>query len=396
MAALATAAALPYTAWAQKKYDVGASDTEIRIGNLMPYSGPASAYATIGKMAGAYFDKVNAEGGVNGRKIKFLSVDDAYNPSKSLEQTRKLVEQDEVLAMFLTLGTPTNAVIQKYLNAKKVPQLFVGSGATRWGDTKEFPWTIGWQPTYQAESQAFVAHILQTRPGAKIAVLMQNDDLGKDYQKGMNAALGDKAKSMIVSLQTFESTDPTIDSQLVAMKATGADTLLIFATPKFAAMAIKRSAEMGWNPSRYLSSVSASVSSVLKPAGVEASKGIYSITYLREPDDAVTQATKEYQDYAEVLKKYYPGGDPNDSLNVIAYSSAQTLVQTLKQAGDQLTRENVMKQALSLNMATLPMLYPGTKVQTSATDAYPIKELHLMQFNGKSYEVLKSASSGAK
>ncbi|WP_236965818.1 ABC transporter substrate-binding protein [Hydrogenophaga sp. SL48] len=388
--ALAAVATLPSAAWAQKKYDPGASDTEIKIGNIMPYSGPASAYATVGKAAAAYFDKINAEGGVNGRKIKFSSADDAYNPAKSLEQVRRLVEQEEVLAIFLPLGTPTNSAIQKYLNGKKVPQLFVGSGATRWGDIKEFPWTIGLQPTYQAESQTFAAHALQAKASPKIAVLMQNDDLGKDYLKGLMTALGDKAKSAIVSQQTYETTDPTIDSQLIAMKASGADSLMIFATPKFAAMAIKKAAEIGWNPNRYVASVSASISSVLKPAGVDASKGAYSITWIREPADVTTQATKEYQEYAALLKRYYPEGDPTDSLNVIGYCYAQALVQTLKQAGDQLTRENLMKQALNLNM-TMPMLYPGTKVQTSPTDGYPIKDLHLIQFNGTKYEAVRTA-----
>ncbi|EJL73755.1 ABC-type branched-chain amino acid transport system, periplasmic component [Variovorax sp. CF313] len=395
VAALVAAAIVPSAAWAQKQYGPGVSDTEIKIGNIMPYSGPASAYSTIGKMAAAYFEKINSDGGVYGRKIKFLSNDDGYNPAKSLEEVRKLVEQEEVLAIFLPLGTPTNVAIQKYLNAKKVPHLFVGSGATRWGDIKDFPWTVGFQPTLQAESKAFAQHVLRTNPAAKIAVLMQNDELGKDHLKGLNLALGDKAKSMIVAQQSYESTDPTIDSQLVALKASGADTLMIFATTKFAAMAIKKTAEIGWTPNRYLASVSASVSSVLKPAGVEASKGIYSATYIREPDDAATQATKEYQDYAAVMNKYYPAGDPTDSLNVIAYSYAQALVQTLRQAGDQLTRENVMKQALSLNMS-LPMLYPGIKVQTSATDGYPIEEVHLIQFNGKNYQPVKDVPDTAR
>lgn len=383
------------TAQAQKRYDTGASDTEIKIGNLVSYSGPVSAFGTIGKSAAAYFAKVNAEGGVNGRKINFISLDDAYTPSKTVEQARKLVEQDEVFAIFLPVGTAHNAAIQKYLNAKKVPQLFVGSGATRWGNVKEFPWTIGWQPTYEAEARAFGEHILSTKPGAKVAILMQNDDFGKDFQKGVIDGMGDKAKSMVVTTQTYETSDPTIDSQIVSMKGSGADTLLIFATPKFAAMAIKRAAEIGWSPTRYVASVSVSVSSVLKPAGLDVSKGVISATYFRDPTDPATQATKEYMEYAATLKQFYAAGDPTDSLNLIGYSSAQTLVQTLKQAGDNLTRENLMKQALNLNM-TLPMLYPGITVETSATDAYPIEKLQLIQFNGSRYEPVGTVFGKAK
>jgi ABC-type branched-subunit amino acid transport system substrate-binding protein len=380
---------------AQKKYDTGASDTEIKIGNIAPYSGPVSAFGTIGKSAAAYIDKVNADGGVNGRKIKFISLDDAFTPSKTVEQTRKLVEQDEVLAVFLPIGTSHNLAIQKYLNAKKVPQLFVGSGATMWGEIKTNPWTIGWQPTYNAEARAYAQHIVQTRPNAKVAVLMANDDFGKDNLKGLLDGFGDKAKSMIVTQQTYETSDPTIDSQIVSMKGSGADTLIILATPKFAAMAIKKAGEIGWNPTRYLSSVSVSVGAVLKPAGLDVSKGVISATYFRDPTDPATQATSEYKEYAAILKQYHPSGDPTDSLNLIGYSAAQTLVQTLKQAGDNLTRENIMKQALNLKM-TLPMLYPGIDVQTSATDSYPIEKLQLIQFNGTRYEPIGSVFGSAK
>jgi len=371
--------------YAQKKYDPGASDTEIKIGNILPYSGPASAYGTIGKAAAAYIAQVNAQGGVNGRKINFISVDDAYSPPKTVEMTRKLVEQDEVLAIFLPLGTTGNLAIQKYMNAKKVPQLFVGSGASRFGDVKENPWTIGWQPTNRAEAMAYAQYILKNSPNAKIAVLMQNDDFGKDYQKGLLEGLGDKAKTMVVSQQTYETTDPTVDSQIVAMKGSGADTLVILTTPKFAAMAVKKTDEIGWKPTRFLVSSANSVGSVLKPAGLEAAKGIISATYLRDPTDPATQATKEYQDYAACMKQYYPGGDVSDALNVLGYTAAQTLVHTLKQAGDNLTRENVMKQALSLN-TTLPMLQPGITVQTDASNAYPIEKMQLIQFNGIRYE----------
>lgn len=382
-------------AYAQKRYDVGASDTEIKIGNILPYSGPASAYGTIGKAAAAYIAQVNAQGGVNGRKITFLSVDDAYTPPKTVELARKLVEQDEVLAIFLPLGTTHNLAIQKYMNARKVPQLFVGSGASRFGEVKENPWTIGWQPTNRAEAMAYAQYILKNNPNAKIAVLMQNDDFGKDYQKGFLEGLGDKAKSMVVSQQTYETTDPTVDSQLVAMKGSGADTLVILTTPKFAAMAIKKTEEIGWKPARFLVSSANSVGSVLKPAGLDAAKGIISASYLRDPTDPAVQATKEYQDYAACIKQYYPGGDVTDALNVLGYTAAQTLVHTLKQAGDNLTRENVMKQALNLNV-TLPMLQPGITVQTNATNAYPIERMQLIQFNGSRYENFGGMFGGGK
>jgi ABC-type branched-subunit amino acid transport system substrate-binding protein len=395
LAGLALAAVLVSPAQAQKRYDAGASDTEIKIGNILPYSGPVSAYGTIGKSAAAYIAKVNAEGGVNGRKVNFISVDDAYTPSKTVEQTRKLVEQDEVLAIFLPIGTAHNVAIQKYLNAKKVPQLFVGSGATRFGDIKEFPWTIGWQPTNHAEAVGYGQHIVQTRPNAKVAILMQNDDYGKDYMRGLLEGLGEKAKAMMVSQQTYETTDPTIDSQIVTMKGSGADTLVLLTTPKFSAMAIKKTAEIGWQPTRYVVSSASSVGSVLKPAGLDASKGVISATYLRDPTDPGTQATREYQDYAAFMKQYYPAGDVADQLNVLGYSAAQTLVQTLKQCGDTLTHENVMKQALSLNL-TLPMLQPGINVQTSPTDAYPIEKLRLIQFNGTRYEPIGGVFGSAK
>lgn len=383
------------SAHAQKRYDPGASDTEIKIGNILPYSGPASAYGTIGKAAAAYIAKVNAEGGVNGRKINFISVDDAYSPPKTVELARKLVEQDEVLAVFLPLGTSGNVAIQKYMNTKKVPQLFVASGASRFGEIKENPWTIGWQPTNRSEAMAYAQYILKTTPNAKVAVLMQNDDFGKDYLRGFLEGLGDKAKSMVVSQQTYETTDPTVDSQIVSMKGSGADTLMILTTPKFAAMAIKKTDEIGWRPTRFVVNSANSVGSVLKPAGLETSKGIISATYLRDPTDQAVQATKEYQDYAACMKQYYPSGDVSDVLNVIGYTAAQTLVQTLKQAGDNLTRENLMKQALNLNVA-LPMLQPGVSVQTSPTDAYPIEKMQLIRFNGARYETFGGTFGGGK
>lgn len=372
-------------AQAQKKYDTGADDTEIRIGHIVPYSGPASAYGTIGKAAAAYFAKLNAEGGIHGRKINFISMDDAYNPSKTVEQARKLVEQDEVLLLFGPLGTAHNMAIQRYMNAKKVPQLFVATGASRFGDPKNFPWTMGWQPTYQTEGRIYAQHILSTKPGARIAVLMQNDDFGRDFLKGFVEALGDKAKTMIVAQSTYEVTDPTIDSQMVNLKASGADTFFSITTPKFAAQAIRKAADIGWKPTQYLSSVSISVSAVIKPAGPENAVGVISATYMRDPADNQWAGAKEYEDYKIWGTKYFPGGDLNDSLNVLGYSSAMTLEKVLRQAGDDLTRANVMKQAASLSFSP-PMLFPGVHVKTSATDFYPIEQMQLVRFNGTRYE----------
>jgi branched-chain amino acid transport system substrate-binding protein len=379
------AALLPLSAQAQKQYDPGATDKEVKLGNLVPYSGPVSAYGTIGKAMAAYFEKVNASGGINGRRINFMTLDDAYNPARSVEQTRKLVEQDEVLAMVGSLGTAQNVAVQRYLNAKKVPQLFLSTGATRFGDPKAFPWTMGWQPTYQAEGKVYAQHILQSNPNAKIAVLMQNDDFGKDFQKGFLDGLGDKARTMIVSHQTYEVSDPTIDSQMVSFKASGADTFFNISTPKFAAQAIRKAAEIGWKPAHYVSSVSQSVNSVLKPAGLENAMGIISSSYMLEVDDPAAKGRKDLEEYISVMKQYHPSGDPSDTLNVIGYATAATVVQMIKQAGDNLTRENLMKQAASLNF-TPPMLYPGIDVKTSPTDYYPIEKKTLQRFNGKSYE----------
>jgi branched-chain amino acid transport system substrate-binding protein len=377
-------AALTSPAFAQKKYDSGATDKEIKIGGISPYSGPASAYGAIGKAIGAYIDKVNAEGGVNGRKLNWISLDDGYNPAKTVEQARRLVEEEEVLFVFNTLGTPPNSAIHKYMNAKKVPQLFVATGATKWGDPKNFPWTMGWQPNYQSESKVFVAHMLETKPNAKVAILYQNDDYGKDYVKGFEDGLGDKAKTMIVSKLSYEVTDPTIDSQLLSLKASGADTFFNVTTPKFAAMAIKKNAELGWKPLHYLNSVSASVGAVMVPAGPENGVGIFTANYLKDPTDPQFQKGKEWDDWLAWMKKYLPNGDLKDANNVYGYTAAQGLVQVLKQAGDNLTRENIMKQAASLDM-TLPMLLPGVNVKTGPDDFYPIEREQLSKFDGKTW-----------
>ena len=382
---LALAALLPAAAFAQKKYDTGATDTEIKIGNMVPYSGPVSAYGTVGKAMSAYFAKVNADGGVNGRKITFLSMDDAYNPAKTVEQARKLVEEDEVLLLCAPLGTAQNTAIQKYMNTKKVPHLFLNTGASKWGDPKAFPWTMGYIPSYYTEGKVYAQHVLATKPGAKVGVLYQNDDFGKDFLKGFLDGFGDKAKAMVVAQASYEVTDPTVDSQLLSLKAAGADVFFSITTPKFAAQALRKVADMGWKPVQYLVSVSVSVSAVIKPAGPENAVGVISSTYLRDPADPQWHKTREYQDYEAWMKKYYPAGDVADSLNVNGYSIAQTMVQVLKQAGDNLTRENIMKQAASLSF-TPPMLFPGIEVKTSADDFHPIEKLQLVRFNGTRYE----------
>jgi branched-chain amino acid transport system substrate-binding protein len=380
---------------AQKKYDTGASDTEIKVGNINPYSGPASAYGLIGKTIAAYFNKVNADGGVNGRKINFITYDDAYSPPKAVEQARKLVESDEVLLIFQSLGTPSNTAIQKYMNAKKVPQLFVATGATKWGDPKNFPWTMGWQPTYQAEGRIYAKFLLDNHPNAKIGILYQNDDYGKDYVKGLKDGLGDKAKTMIVSEQPYETSDPTVDSQIINLKASGADAFFNVTTPKFAAQAIRKAGEIGWKPIHLLNNVSQSVGSVLKPAGLENAKGLYSTYYLKDPTDPAWKDDAGYKEWIAFMDKYFPDGDKTSSFTVYGYTVAQTLVQVLKQCGDTLTRENVMKQAANLKDVDHPMLLPGVKINTSATDFFPIEQMQMQRFNGERWEPVGPVVSGA-
>ncbi len=374
------------SAMAQKKYDTGATDKEIKLGHINPYSGPASAYGNIGRAIAAYFDKINAEGGVNGRKINFVTLDDGYNPAKTVEQARKLVEEEEVLAIFQTLGTPPNSAIHKYMNTKKVPHLFVATGATKWGDPKNFPWTMGWQPNYQSEAKIYAMHILETKPNAKIAVLYQNDDYGKDYLKGFEDGLGDKAKTMIVSKISYEVTDPTVDSQMVTLKGSGADTFFNITTPKFAAQAIKKAADLGWKPTHYLNSVSNAVGSVMVPAGLANGLGILSVSYIKDPTDPQFQKGKEYDDWLAWMQKYHPKGDLKDNFNVYGYTVAQTMVQVIKQAGDNLTRENLMRQAANLDM-TLPMLLPGVNIKTGPDDFYPIEREQLAKFDGKTWQL---------
>ena len=369
---------------AQKKYDAGATDKEIKLGNINPYSGPASAYGAIGKSMDAYFKKVNAEGGVNGRQIKFITVDDGYNPARTVEMARKLVEEEEVLATVGVLGTPPNSAIHKYMNQKKMPQLFVATGATKWGDPKNFPWTMGWQPNYQGESKIYAQHLLETKPNAKIGILYQNDDYGKDYLKGFLDGLGDKAKTMIVKQLTYEVTDATIDSQMVELKASGADVFFNITTPKFAAQAIKKAADIGWKPQHYLNNVSNSVGAVMVPAGAENGVGILSVFYLKDPTDSQWANSSEFKEWLGFMQKYLPGSDTKDLNYVFGYTMAQGVVQVLKQAGDNLTRENVMRQAANIDM-NLPMLLPGVNVKTGPDDFYPIERGQLARWDGKTW-----------
>jgi branched-chain amino acid transport system substrate-binding protein len=392
-AALVAFAATSGTALAQKKYDTGASDTEIKIGNIMPYSGPASAYGVIGKTEEAYFKKINAEGGINGRKINFVSYDDAYSPPKAVEQVRKLVESDEVLLVFNPLGTPSNTAIQKYLNSKKVPQLFVATGATKWNEPKDFPWTMGWQPSYQSEARIYAKFLLKEKPDAKIAVFYQNDDFGKDYVKGLKDGLGAKT-SMIVLEESYEVSEPTIDSHIVKMKASGADVLVNITTPKFAAQAIKKIAEIEWKPMHLLTNVSASVGSVIKPAGFENAQGIISAAYAKDGADAQWDNDPGMKKFYAFLAKDFPEGNKLDGSVVYGYGAAQTLVKVLQMCGDDLTRANVMKQAASLKDFVPDTMLPGVKLNTSPTDFAPISQLQLQRFKGEKWELFGDVMSG--
>jgi len=370
---------------AQKKYDTGATDTEIKIGQTMPYSGPASAYGQIGKTELAYFKMINEQGGINGRKINLISVDDGYSPPKAVEMIRKLVEQDEVLLIFQSLGTPSNSAIQKYLNAKKIPQLFVATGATKWGDYKDFPWTMGWQPNYQTEGRIYAKDILANHPNAKIGVLYQNDDYGKDLLKGLKDGLGAQGQKLIVAEATYEVSDPTVDSQLVSLKSAGADVLVDITTPKFAALAVRKVYDMGWKPVHYLNNVGASVGSVLTPAGLEKSVGLITVAYLKDAVDEQWKNDPAMKEYLAFMAKYAPELKAIDANNVYGYSAAQTLVHVLKQCGDNLTRENIMKQAANIKDLQLPLALPGVKINTSPTDFYPFESLQLQKFDGKQW-----------
>ena len=382
-------------AFAAGQYGPGVSESEIKIGNTMPYSGPASALGVFGKSESAYFAMINAQGGINGRKIDFISRDDGYSPPKTVEVVRQLVEEEHVLLLFSTAGTPPNTAIEGYLNDNKVPQLLVSSGAHKWNDPKHHPWTMGWMPSYRIEARIYARYILKNLPDAKIAVLYQNDDFGKDYLIGLREGLGDKADKMIVASKTYETTDPTVDSQIVALQGSGADVLLTAAVPKFAAQAIRKVYDIGWKPTHFLTNISNSVKSVMQPAGSEKAVGIISAGFVKDPTDPQWQDTPEYKDWLAWMKKYNTSGDVADGGNVIGYSMAQTIVSLLKACDDNLTRENVMKQAASIHNLRLPMLLPGITLSTSADDFAPIKQMQLQKFDGTTWRPFGEVISGS-
>ena len=378
---------------AQKRYDPGASDTEIKIGNINPYSGPASSYGVIGKTEAAYFNKINADGGINGRRINFISYDDSYSPPKTVEQARKLVESDGVLLIFQSLGTPTNTAIQKYMNDKRVPQLFVGTGATKWNDPQNFPWTMGWQPSYQSEGHIFAQYLLRNYPQGRIGILFQNDDYGKDYVKGLKDGLNEKMR--IITASPYEATDATIDSQIVGLQSLGADVLYDVTSAKFSAQAIKKAAEISWKPLHLLNNVSNSVGGVMTPAGLDNSKGVISTGYLKDPTDPQWKNDSAYKEWVAFMDKYYPEGDKTNVFTVYAYSVAQTLIRVLKQCGDDLSRENVMRQAANLHDFRVGMLLPGIMVNTSPTDFAPVKQMQMQRFNGETWELFGPILNGS-
>jgi ABC-type branched-subunit amino acid transport system substrate-binding protein len=378
-------AALP--AAAQKKYGPGVSDTEIKLGQTMPYSGPASAYGTIGRLHQAYFKMINEAGGINGRKINLISLDDGYSPPKTVEQVRKLVEQDEVLALFQTLGTPSNSAIHKYVNAKKVPHLLLATGATKWADPKNFPWTLGFNLSYQAEGHIYAKYLLKTKPDAKIAILYQNDDYGKDLLKGVKDGLGAAAAKMIVAEATYEVTDPTVDSQILTLQGSKADTFINITTPKFGAQAIRKAYDSGWKPLHIVNNVSSSVGSVLVPAGLEKAVGLITVQYYKDPNDPQWKDDPAMLEWRGFMGKWFRDGDPKDASNLYAYITAQTMVHILKQCGNDLTRENVMKQAANIRQLKLPLLLPGMSMNTSPTDYFLIQQGQLAKFTGTQWQL---------
>ncbi len=373
----------------------GASDNTITIGNTMPYSGAASGLSALGKAEAAYFTMINEQGGINGRKINFITRDDSYSPPKTVEVVRRLVEEEQVLAMFSMLGTAPNTAVQEYLNENKVPHLFVASGADQWNDPKNHPWTMGWRPSYRMEARIYASYILRNLPNAKIAVLYQDDDFGKDYLLGLREGLGSNANKMIVATQAYETTDPTIDSQIVALRASGADVLLTAAIPKFAAQAIRKIYDIGWKPTHFLTNVSISVKAVMQPAGSEKGIGVISAAFLKEPTDPRWQDTSEYKEWLAWMRKYNTSAAIADSLTVYGYSLAQTLVAVLKASSDNLTRENVMNQAASIHNLTVPMLLPDISLSTSADDFQPVKQMQLQRFDGTTWQLFGEVIAGS-
>jgi branched-chain amino acid transport system substrate-binding protein len=375
------------TALAQNKYDTGASDSEIKIGNVEAYSGPASAYGIIGKTEEAYFKMINDQGGINGRKINWISYDDGYSPPKTVEQIRKLIESDEVFLVFNALGTPTQTAVQKYHNAKKVPQLFLATGASKWNDPKEFPWTMGFQPSYRVEARIFAKYILKNKPDGKVAVFYANDDFGKDYLAGLKDVFGDKASSIIVAEESYETSEPSIDSHIIKLKGTGADVFVNVATPKFAAQAIKKMAELEWKPMHLMTDVSISIGAVMKPAGLEASEGVLSAGYLKDASDPQWKNDEGMKKFIAFIDKYMPGANVADTNVVYGYAAAQTMAEVLKKSGNNLTRENVMKQAASLKDFVPDTLLPGIKINTGAADFAPIEQSQMMRFKNGQWEL---------
>jgi branched-chain amino acid transport system substrate-binding protein len=388
--------AIAAPAHAQKKYDPGASDTEIKLGQTMPYSGPASAYGSLGRTMVAYFRMINDQGGVNGRRINLISLDDGYSPAKTLEATRRLVEQDEVLLITGSVGTPTNSAIHTYMNQKKVPHIFINTGAGKWNDPKNFPWTMGWAPTYPLEGRVFVEHILRTKPNAKIGILFQNDDFGKDYVRGVRERLGDKGKSMIVAEVSYEVTDPTVDTQVLTLKASGADVLINAASPKFAAQAIRRVAESGWKPVQYITTVSTTIGSVLQPAGLDRSTGLITTQYMKDPTDKQWDADPAIVNYKAFMRKYCTNCDVADPLNLQAYAVAQTMAHVLRTAGDNLTRENILRIASNLKDVKVDGPLPGLLLSTQPSDYGPLSTVVMSRFDGQKWVNFGEPISGNK
>ena len=384
-ASLIAAAALP--ARAAGKYGPGASDTEIKLGQTMPYSGPASAYGTIGRLHQAYFKMINDQGGIKGRKINLISLDDGYSPPRAVEQVRRLVEQDQVLALFQTLGTPSNSAIHKYVNARKVPHLFLSTGATKWADPEHYPWTLGFNLSYQAEGIIYAKYLLKEKPNAKIAILFQNDDYGKDVLKGVEDGLGAKGAKMVVAKASYEVSDPTVDSQILTLQGSGADTFINITTPKFAAQAIRKVHDSGWKPLHILNNVGASVGSVLTPAGLDKSVGLVTVHYYKDPNDVQWKDDPAMLEWRAFMGRHYKEGDPKDASNLYAYIAVQTMMHVLTACGDDLTRENVMKQATSIKGLKLPLMLPGMSLNTSPKDYFLVKQAQLARFSGSQWEL---------
>jgi branched-chain amino acid transport system substrate-binding protein len=386
--AAACVALLTSAAQAAGKYDPGASDAEVKIGQTISYSGPLSAFGAFGAVSSAYFDMLNKQGGIKGRKINLLSVDDGANPAKTVEMTRKLVEDDKVLFLVGSAGTANNTAVQRYLNSRKVPQLFIGSGASKWGNYKDYPWSMGWAPDYQTEAAIYAQYILANIPDAKIGILYQNDDFGKDLIAGLRAGLGDRADKMIVAQASYEFTDPTVDSQIITLQASGANVFLNAATPKFAAQAIRKAADIGWKPQQFLAFISSSIGAVLTPAGIDKAAGVMTIQFLKDTSDPKWANDAGMMKYLAFLKEHFPKANPNDFIVAYGYTLIQTCEQVLRQAGDELTHENIMRQAASIKDLELPLLLPGIKINTSPTNYYPVSQAQLSKFNGKSYELI--------